>query len=156
MNWYKKAQIMKGVSGKEADDIEKQIRDDFLKLYPEEPTIPPLSQFIRRPEDRKCCKLVNIDVEKFDKLFQNNTDQYIGKGGTDNFINGRYKGFQDFLRTKEPIQASTVGISELYNQAQFTNGRHRYSVLRDMGMKIMPVAMYFESIPVAKKLGLIT
>ena len=154
MNWYKKAQ-MKGVSGKEADDIEKEIRDDFLKQYPKEPTIPPLSQFILRPEDRKCCKLVNIDVDKFDKLFQNNSDQYIGKGGTDNFVKGRYQGFQDFLRTNEPIQASTVGVSELYNQAQFTNGRHRYSVLRDMGIKIMPVAMYFESIPVAKKLGLI-
>jgi hypothetical protein len=153
MKIYKIAQY-KGTSGKEALDIEKQIRRDFLKQYPNEPIIPPLNQFIIRKTDQNCCKLVNINVDKFDQLFQNNKDQYIGKQGI-NSIKGRYQGFNDFLRTKELIEASTVGINKELNQAEFTNGRHRYSVLRDMGMKIIPVAMYNESIPIAQKMGLL-
>lgn len=134
------------------EKIEEQIRKNFLDKYPDEPSIPPLSQFILAKTDRQY-NLVNIDVEKFDKLFQNDIGFYINRGGT-NGIHGRYERFGDFLRTKTPIEASLVHISEDMQTASFSNGRHRYAFLRDMGMKIMPVAMDNESFIRAKKLGI--
>jgi hypothetical protein len=98
-------------------------------------------------------KLVNIDVKKFDRLWAENPNYYIGKGGTGQ-IKDRYQKFGQFLKTiDQPVHAATVGINEY--GVSFYNGRHRYSWFRDNGYKTIPVAMDLDSIKFAKQLGLL-
>ena len=136
----------------EALKIEEQLGKELKDKNPNLPVIPPLSQFILARTDRDY-KLVNIKVDLFDKLFQNDVDFYINKGGT-NAIYDRYNKFGDFLRMGKPIEASLVFIDSSMDRASFTNGRHRYAYLRDMGMTVIPLAMNNESIKRARKLGL--
>jgi len=159
MNWYKKAKLnISDEKWNALSDLEKEqhIKEEHFKKFPEKISIPSLSQFILRPTDKSYCKLVNINVDEFDRLFQNNKDQYIGKSGTLNAVKGRYQGFLDFLREGKQIEAPTINFNEEFNQIEFTNGRHRYSVLRDMGMKIMPVSIDINNIEIAKKSGILT
>lgn len=100
--------------------------------------------------------LVEIDVEKFDKLFKEDKLSYIEPQGT-NGIGERYNNFVDYLKTNKPINASRVYVNVLDEEicAAIGDGRHRFAVLRDMGIKKLPVAMDETSIKNAKKFGLI-
>jgi len=97
--------------------------------------------------------LVDIDTEKFDAAFAKEKDLYVGLKGAEG-IEGRYERFQEFLKKGVPIDASEVGINS-DGQVGFTNGRHRYAVMRDMGMKRIPVAMSKSSKRYAEELGLL-
>ncbi len=85
--------------------------------------------------------VVNIDVQKMNEGFRKNKDQFIdadGKGG----IGNRYDRFKDFLKTGKAIEMPEVAL-DTYGQGavQFVNGRHRFSVMRDKGIKTIPVAV---------------
>lgn len=96
--------------------------------------------------------LININVKKLDKLWKKSW-QYIDHNGIGQ-IKDRYQRFGDFLNTtKEPIQASTIGIDK-YGDISFYNGRHRFAWFRDNNYDTIPVAMDKESIKNAKNLGL--
>jgi hypothetical protein len=106
--------------------------------------------------------LAEVDVARFDQAFQDDGPyQYITPGGGGASIKGRYEKFQTHLATGDPIYASLV-----YLQAEgpkgretlkacFTNGRHRYAVMRDMGMKKMPIAIHKDCLDLLKPYGLI-
>ena len=98
--------------------------------------------------------LVVIDVAKFDAMFAKERDFYIGPGGTGNTIRDRYKRFQEFLQSNNRIEASTISVRE-DGRVDFINGRHRYAVMRDLGVARMPVVMTPESIEHAERLGLL-
>jgi len=73
-----------------------------------------------------------------------------------------YNRFIEFLDKGEekgffPIQAPLVHVSFMDGRwrAMFTNGRHRYSVFRDMGAKAIPVGLDKNNLADATKLGLI-
>lgn len=106
-------------------------------------------------------KLVLVDTDKFDKMWrESDPDFYIGQGGVGG-IKNRYKNFIAFLMIEPeqreenygPVMASEVSVSN--NKIIFTNGRHRFSVLRDVGVKKIPVAMNKNSIDNAKKIGIV-
>ena len=110
-------------------------------------------------------KLVEVDVEEFDKKFKENEDFYIGVGGVGG-IKGRYKGFDLFFRggkdtesipnyvldvpKASEMEASIVEVDDK-GKVSFVNGRHRYAWLRDQKLDKIPVAMDEESIKNGKK-----
>ena len=100
--------------------------------------------------------LVEIDVEKFNELFKKDGNSYIEPEGG-NGIGKRYTGVKEYLKTGRPIDASLVYVNDfcVMPRASISDGRHRFAVFRDMGIKKLPVAMDEESIKNAKKFGLI-
>lgn len=115
-----------------------------------------LSRIEQHPLDRnKDHYLLDVDVEKFDKLFQKSV-QYIGKYGSGG-IDTRYGDFIKYIDLGMPIYASTIVISEENDKpvVSFVDGRHRYSVMRDLGFERIPVSMDESSKLVAEKYGLL-
>jgi hypothetical protein len=98
-------------------------------------------------------KKVFVDVDKFDSLWKKDKDFYIGKNGVGG-IKGRYERFQDFIKNHNKIEMSDVSITK-DGAVSFRNGRHRFAVLRDMGMKEIPVAMHKDYIKYASQYGVL-
>ena len=101
-------------------------------------------------------ELAKIDVVKFDELFAK-SDLYIGKKGKGG-IDDRYKRALRYFSTGANIHASKVTVyTDDFGKPQvtFIDGRHRYSVMRDMGIKEIPVSMNFNSRQVTKRFGLL-
>jgi len=85
--------------------------------------------------------LLIVDVAKVDTAWKKDIG-YIGPGG-DNGIKGRYERFQQWL-VQNPdvaIECPEIGYNEEIGRISFTNGRHRFAVLRDMGVKHLGVAV---------------
>lgn len=111
--------------------------------------------FSLSPEDKAHgCEMVWVDSDKFDSAFSQDRDLYVGPHATCNSIIGRYQRFIDFLKNNNSMNISSVHVTE-NGRVNFGNGRHRYSVLRDLGWEKIPVAMTPEAIKNAKKFSLI-
>jgi hypothetical protein len=102
-------------------------------------------------EEKAGNQIVNISPETFDKAFSKTDWQYVGKGG-EGGIEGRYKGFENWLKDAKSMTASNVSVNK-DGGIVFGDGRHRYAVLRDMGLDKLPISMDKESIENAKKFG---
>lgn len=115
-----------------------------------------LSRIELEPELRSTHKLVLLDVKTLDDLFKKDGLSHIKPQGA-NALNNRYNEFCDYLRSGKKIYATRVTFNEFNGElsASISNGRHRFAVLRDMGMEKMPVALSKDSIEVAKKHGLL-
>lgn len=91
--------------------------------------------------------VVVVDVVKFDAAWSHDTDYYVGPGGVGKSSQpGRYRRFQEWLSKtggKTPIEMSevSIGIVDGSGVPEFTNGRHRLAVLRDMGYETLPVSV---------------
>ena len=84
---------------------------------------------------------VVVDVAKMDESFQKDKQLYVKPGGEEK--RGSREGTEAYLATGKPIQMATVGLAvHTTNEVHFTNGRHRFAVLRDRGVKTMPVMVY--------------
>ena len=135
MNWYIKSQTQPEV----ASTPEKI---DLSKLKFEMPS-----------QCRNYCTVVNIDVMKFDELFKRDKGFYVGPQGAGG-IQGRYGKFGEFLKRGIPIEMPIAVVNE-DGKASFTNGRHRFAYLRDLGLKVMPISMDKDYVRYAKKYGVI-
>jgi len=91
------------------------------------------------PIDRKY-PMVMINVPAFDRGFARDRGFYIGPGGSGDAIAGRYQRFLEFLEKNDSMEASAVSVGE-DGKVAFSNGRHRYAVLRDLGVTVMPVVV---------------
>ena len=78
---------------------------------------------------------LEIDVEKFDKAWSQDKVYYIPPKSRIN--SQRKKQFLEFLKTNTPIILPEIRLID--GVPDFINGRHRFSVLRDLGLKRMPV-----------------
>ncbi|OGM10520.1 hypothetical protein A2Z67_02870 [Candidatus Woesebacteria bacterium RBG_13_36_22] len=94
-------------------------------------------------------RAVLVDVDKFDKEWSKDEDFYIGPGGTGAKISDRYERFNEFLKTGELIEMPEVSSRPLTlgtgSLVGFTNGRHRFAVLRDLGFKVIPLSVDLNS-----------
>ena len=100
--------------------------------------------------------LVEVDTEKFNEHFKKCKRSYIEKNGTNGIAN-RYKNFEEYLKTGQPITATAVTINDFDNEllVSINDGRHRFAYLRDLGMTKIPIAMSQESLKKAKEHGLV-
>jgi hypothetical protein len=83
--------------------------------------------------------MLDVDVAKVDQAWAKDHEMYIGQGGTGNPKRGAYQGFIDYLQREQPIGMPQLAWSEWNQAIQFTNGRHRFAVMRDRGTKTIPV-----------------
>ena len=97
--------------------------------------------------DSKTFVPVVVDVDKVDASFAKDgtgmAGHYIPPGGEGK--RGARAGFETWVDkpSQEPIMMSVLGMKiHSDREIQFLNGRHRYAVLRDRGVKTMPVMTY--------------
>ncbi|MGB7195330.1 MAG: hypothetical protein WBD81_17890 [Collimonas pratensis] len=136
------------VNGKE---IEEHIPFSEKSLTAAEPK--PIQYVIPERAAAHGDKLVSINIAKFDPAFQKDKGFYLSPTG-EGEVPGRRAGFEAFLKTGKPVEAPEVFVGDR-GEVAFTNGRHRYSVIRDQGEKSMPMAMSPESEANARKFGLL-
>lgn len=84
---------------------------------------------------------VMVDAKALDKAWSLDHDYYIPPGGGGAEIAGRRQAFEAFQKSGEPIQASRVSVDPKTGVASFTDGRHRFSVLRDQGVERVPITI---------------
>jgi len=100
------------------------------------------------PYGNKHDVLFLADTKKLDKSWKRGDPMlHIGSGG-EGQLHNRYNDFQDWLKTNKDIEVAQVShtpqdmISKNHpGHIGFVNGRHRFAVLRDMGLKKIPVAV---------------
>ena len=107
--------------------------------------------FIIDPQYENESKLYNIKINKIESSFKKDKDYYIGVNGT-NGINNRYNRFIKFLNDNPKIDiiAPSIYIDD-NGEVQFNNGRHRYAVIRDLGIETIPFSISNNNIKQAKK-----
>jgi len=106
--------------------------------------------------------LVMMDVNKFDQLWKK-VDTYIGKGGSGDGVRTKYQNVIDFFlldpeTRKDKTGATNINATDVVVSDEgvyIAQGRHRLAVLRDAGVKKLPVAMDDQSMAKAKEIGLI-
>jgi len=101
--------------------------------------------------------MVLVDTAAFDKEFAKDEGAYIGPGGTGNTISSRYQQFETYLSRTTRVEVPEVAFvpkGQGGGQVRFVNGRHRYAVLRDHGLKTMPIAVSPESMPHLREMGI--
>lgn len=102
-------------------------------------------------------KLKTVNIKKLDKELQKNPDCYVGKNGA-NGSGLKYDRFKRFLDTNQQIVAPRIYLRK-YQDGSITthinDGRHRFAVLRDMGLTQIPVSIDDESISLAKEINLL-
>ena len=80
-----------------------------------------------------------VDVDRFDAAWKKNEGFYIAPSGRGE-SEGRRERFAAFLGKGLAIEQPIVSVLD-GGRIGFTNGRHRMSVLRDLGIKKMPVSV---------------
>jgi hypothetical protein len=129
----------------------KNVGKDLSAIQIGDRTIPVT---INRIDKKSGGELVNVNPSAFDEAYSKTGWQYVGEKGKDG-ISGRYEKFENYLKDAKSIEASNVSVNK-DGGIVFGDGRHRYAVLRDMGLDELPIVMDKESIKNAKKFGYLT
>ncbi len=144
------------------DFIESVLRQrniDFVK-YSIDDVVKPEAIYNRivLPEHASKKVLVSLDTEKVEKLFRQNKDFYIAPNGSKGTIGNRYEAAQKYFKTGRYINASEIYLHEENDKPvlSITDGRHRFAVMRDMGMKKIKFALDKNSLEIAYKYNLIS
>lgn len=130
--------------------LKQKLEENLPTIQINDKTIPVTMHKIEAKEGNK---LVNVNPATFDEAFKQTDWQYIGKnaeGGKPE----RIAGVQKYLETGKPMNASNAVVKD-NGTIVFGDGRHRYAVLRDMGLGKIPMSMDEKSIQNAKKFGYI-
>lgn len=89
-------------------------------------------KFVPHPNARPAEVTVMVNADALDAAWARDQGFYIPRGGGGAEIPGRRAGVETFLESGKPVQASRINLLE-DGTAAFTDGRHRFSVLRDGG-----------------------
>jgi hypothetical protein len=90
-----------------------------------------------------------VDPSAVDEAWRADPDFYIPPGaGT-----GKYEGAVEYLQGARPVEAPSLGV--MPDSLGFTDGRHRFAAMRDMGLDRIPVSMDPWSLENARARGLI-
>jgi hypothetical protein len=94
-------------------------------------------QFVRRPNmDRYV--MVMADVDRLDAGWQQDPNGYLPtETAGPSEVTGRRQDFKNFLAKGKPVEPSVIHVDK--NGVTFRDGRHRFAVLRDAGVKQVPV-----------------
>lgn len=103
--------------------------------------------------DKMCLK--NAKTNVLEQKFKESGSLYVGKNGQ-NGSKEKYDKIKLYLETGEPIVAPHIYFDTKDDKTtlHFHDGRHRFAVLRDLGMKEIPVAINKNDISIAEKMGL--
>jgi hypothetical protein len=87
--------------------------------------------------------MIIVSVEAVDRDLRKDPDFYVGSGGKGEMPN-KIKEFLDYLITGKPIQPPIASVSPSTAMLTFGNGRHRFAVLRDLGLAVIPLLVPHE------------
>lgn len=93
-----------------------------------------------KPERGSPYVLMTIPTAAIERGWIDDKDFYIGRGGSGASIGKRYEGFQEWLKQHDQYEVPSIHVDE-QGKVGFSDGRHRYAVLRDAGIDPMPVAI---------------
>ncbi len=101
-------------------------------------------------------RLVTVDVADLDRLWrESDPSRYVEPGGftPGGEVAGKYDRFQRWLEDNPDtdIEASYVGFAS--GAPGFVDGRHRFAVLRDMGVKQITISVDPEDLAAARRLA---
>jgi hypothetical protein len=103
--------------------------------------------------------VVVVDVMTFNSAWARDDDYYVGPGGhgSKSAQPARYRRFGEWLQStggRTPIEMPEVSLGVKWKSGvpQFTNGRHRFAVLRDMGYETVPISVDVYSQPDIERL----
>ena len=95
-------------------------------------------RFLRHPDAGRGEVLVMVDPRKLDAAWQADSMYLPPVAGGASEVQGRRAAFTRFLATGKRVQASRVALDP-NGVPGFTDGRHRFSVLRDLGTSAVGV-----------------
>lgn len=101
--------------------------------------------------------LQKIDTRRLDAELRKDPEMYIGYNGA-NGSGLKYDRFKNFLKTNQEIRSPIIYLIKLPNgkvETHIYDGRHRFAVLRDMGIKQIPVTIDEDSLKLAREIGLV-
>ncbi len=102
-------------------------------------------------DDSEKYTLKRAKTEVLEEKFKQDGELYVAKNGM-NGTKQKYDRFKSYLETNEPILAPRIYFNG--DNVRFYDGRHRFAVLRDLGLREIPVSINKKDIPVAQKIGL--
>ena len=94
--------------------------------------------------------LVRVESSLFDKLFSA-SKEYVGAGGAGG-SSKKYNEFSKFFKETKNIEVGSVEVAA-DGTIKFIDGKHRYAVLRDNGIREIPLSMSRQSIINAQNNG---
>jgi len=99
-----------------------------------------LGRSFKLPRQSENLELVEVDPRKLDAAWEK--DNRVSPSG-ENEIGNRREQFIDWLKSNpgEQIEAPTVHPHWDNKQVVFSDGRHRFAVLRDSGQKTVKIAV---------------
>ena len=105
--------------------------------------------------DTKKIVLKPAKTNVLEQKFKESGSLYVGRKGQ-NGSKEKYDNIKRYLETGEPIVAPHIYFEVKDNKpsVHFQDGRHRFAVLRDLGMREIPVAIDKKDISIAEKIGL--
>ena len=101
--------------------------------------------------------LQKIDATKLDVELKKNPEMHVGYKGK-NGSRLKYDRFKTFLKTNQEIRSPIIYLRKLPSgeiETHIYDGRHRFAVLRDMGIKQIPVTIDEDSLKLAREIGLV-
>ena len=102
-------------------------------------------------------EVVEINVDMLDR-FLKRQPKYVGYKASGDGSYDKYCRFMRFLHTKNDIKPPSLGIIKHPDgdiALQINDGRHRFAVLRDIGMEKIPVMIDRESMKIGKEIGIL-
>lgn len=101
----------------------------------------PAPAFVRHEISGRGEVLVMVDPARLDAAWaRGHPDYYLpAQGPGKSEVKGRREGFKDFLAKGKPVQASRVSYDPDTGAVDFIDGRHRFAVLRDLGLHAVGV-----------------
>ena len=98
--------------------------------------------------------VVNVNVADVDTAWSKNASSYISGPESPNIFkrgnSDRYTLFGEFFKTGKPVEMSEIYLDH-FNELNFSNGRHRFSWMRDHGVKSLPVVVPAEQAELFKQ-----
>lgn len=86
--------------------------------------------------------LVTVDTQKFDSEWQKDKGFYLAHDGSgENYIGNRYFNIKKWMDGDAKIKAPSIGLAPNNSIPIFGDGRHRFAVLRDMGVKHITISI---------------
>ncbi len=107
-------------------------------------------------DDEENYEIHCVNVGKLNKIFEKEVS-YIEKHGK-NCFNDKYNRFIEFLKTEQNIKPPKISLYKTEDgsvSAFIEDGRHRFAVLRDLGLTEMPILINKDSLPLLQEIELI-
>jgi hypothetical protein len=127
------------------EEIQNLMNNLRFKNYPQEEYVEDVANNLQKEQRSKNDILANVDIQLADEAFRRDEGYYIGKD--DIGIGGRREKIRDEILYGDLKYAPIATIIMRNNKPvlSFTDGRHRFAELRDLGAKSINIAFSKES-----------